>query len=418
MLRELLILFLLLSAFIVMKADTIPYTPTKEELRQMIIDSVRDRYDIEGLELFANEMSQKLNGAILIAVKDTVLVEHSYGELRLTSEPPHWYPSEGNAINDTTLFDLASVSKQFTAAAVLKLFQQGKIDLDDTITKYYPNLPYPDVTIRNLLTHTSGIPEYFKFKYTLFGSTPFIDNTLLIKVLETAKLKKIFPTGTRFEYINTNYAILAQLVEDVSGVPFEQFVHENIFAPAGMNNTFFFTEIVGIDAKTSKKFASVSPSSETVEAKPLSKFEGRVAIGHKYNLKLAKYDRMNGVLGDKGVYSNIEDMLRWANAYFIEYKVLPKELVELASQRENQLSTGTLPANIYGFGLRIEESPTHGKLVYHGGLWNGFQNLFLYRPSDNVIVIFLSNYYNRAHAGYSDRVLNIFDGIKEQETGE
>lgn len=120
----------------------------------------------------------------------------------------------------------------------------------------------------------------------------------------------------------------------------------------------------------------------------MSKFEGRVAIGHKYNLKLAKYDRMNGVLGDKGVYSNIEDMLRWANAYFIEYKVLPKELVELASQRENQLSTGTLPANIYGFGLRIEESPTHGKLVYHGGLWNGFQNLFLYRPSDNVIVIF------------------------------
>ena len=100
---------------------------------------------------------------------------------------------------------------------------------------------------------------------------------------------------------------------------------------------------------------------------------------------------------------------------FIDYKILPKEWVDLASQRENQLNGGKLPASIYGYGYRIEESPTHGKLVYHGGLWNGFQNLFLYRPSDNVVIVFLSNLYNKAHAGRSDQMLNILDGIQDPE---
>ncbi len=411
--RILTLLLTLFSASITLKADTVPYKFSDEEIERFRFESLKDRYDIEGLEYYANEMSKKLNGAILIAVKDTILVEHSYGERRLKSEPPIWNPADYNKICDTTLFDLASVSKQFTAVAVLKLCMQGKVDLYDTITKYFPNLPYRDVTVKNLLTHTSGLPEYFNFKYNLFGSSAFIDNKLLIRVLEKQKPKRNFPVGTRFEYVNTNYAILAELVKKVSGNSFEQYVRENIFEPAGMKNSFFFTEIVGLDKDT--KFPPVSPESETTEIKPLPKFIDKVAYGHKKGRKFAKYDRMNGVLGDKGVYSNIEDLLRWANAFFIDYKILPKEWVELASTRKNQLLDGTSPQSIYGYGLRIEESKEHGKLVYHGGLWNGFQHLFLYRPSDNVIIIYLSNYYNKAHSGYSDKVLNIFDGILETE---
>jgi len=112
-------------------------------------------------------------------------------------------------------------------------------------------------------------------------------------------------------------------------------------------------------------------------------------------------------------------MLRWANAMFIDYKILPKEWVDLATQRENQLINGGLPKSIYGYGYRIEENPRHGKLVYHGGLWNGFQNLFVYRPSDNVVIIFLSNLYNKAHVGRSNEFLNILDGIQDgEETSE
>ena len=377
------------------------------------LDTIGDRYDIEALEFVANDMSEKLNGVLLVAVRDTVLVEHAYGELRLTGEPPRRDVPEGNRITESTLFDLASISKQFTAVSVLQLCAQGKIDLNDTITKYFPNLPYSGVTIRHLLTHTSGIPEYFNFKYTVYGSVAFVDNELLLRVLERQKYAKTFKTGTKFEYVNTNYAILAALVAKVSGMPFEEYVHENLFKPAGMESTRFFTEIVGIDAKHGKKYANVDPKAEDVGVQPLPS-DVSIARGHRKMAVTARYDRLNGVLGDKGVYSNVEDMLRWANAMFIDYKILPKEWVDLATQRENQLKDGSLPEKIYGYGYRIEESPVNGKLVYHGGLWNGFQNLFLYRPSDNVVIVFLSNLYNKAHAGRSYEMLNILDGIQEE----
>jgi CubicO group peptidase (beta-lactamase class C family) len=397
-----------------LKADTYTAFFTEERYRQHLLDTIGDRYDIEALEFVANEMSEKLNGVMLVAVRDTVLLEYAYGELRLTGNPPRRDVPESNRITETTLFDLASISKQFTAVSVLQLCAQGKINLDDTITLYFPDLPYSDVTVRHLLTHTSGIPEYFKFKYTVYGGAAFVDNELLLRVLEKQKYAKIFPTGTKFEYINTNYAILAALVAQVSGMPFEEYVHENIFKPAGMENTRFFTEIVGIDAKQGKQYPDVNPKSEDVNVKALPS-DVPIAIGHRRGGVLAKYDRLNGVLGDKGIYSNVEDMLRWANAMFIDYKILPKEWVDLASKRENQLENGKLPTSIYGFGYRIEESPVHGKLVYHGGLWNGFQNLFLYRPSDNVVIIFLSNLYNKAHAGRSDQILNILDGTRDEE---
>ena len=397
-----------------LKADTYTAFFTEERYRQHLLDTIGDRYDIEALEFVANEMSEKLNGVMLVAVRDTVLLEYAYGELRLTGNPPRRDVPESNRITETTLFDLASISKQFTAVSVLQLCAQGKINLDDTITLYFPDLPYSDVTVRHLLTHTSGIPEYFKFKYTVYGGAAFVDNELLLRVLEKQKYAKIFPTGTKFEYINTNYAILAALVAQVSGMPFEEYVHENIFKPAGMENTRFFTEIVGIDTKQGKQYPDVNPKAEDVNVKALSS-DVPIAIGHRRGGVLAKYDRLNGVLGDKGIYSNVEDMLRWANAMFIDYKILPKEWVDLASKRENQLENGKLPTSIYGFGYRIEESPVHGKLVYHGGLWNGFQNLFLYRPSDNVVIIFLSNLYNKAHAGRSDQILNILDGTHDEE---
>lgn len=400
-----------------LRADTYTAFFTEERYRQYLLDTIGDRYDIEGLEFVANEMSEKLNGVMLVAVRDTVLVEYAYGELRLTGMPPRREVSENNRITETTLFDLASISKQFTAVAVLQLCAQRKINLDDTITLYFPNLPYKDVTVKHLLTHTSGIPEYFKFKYTVYGGAAFVSNEHLLRVLEKQKYAKIFSTGSKFEYINTNYAILAALVAKVSGVPFEEYVHENIFKPAGMDNTRFFTEIVGIDAKQGKQYPDVNPKSEDVNVKALPS-DVPVAVGHRRGGVTAKYDRLNGVLGDKGIYSNVEDMLRWANAMFIDYKILPKEWVDLASQRENQLNDGTLPKSIYGYGYRIEESPEHGKLVYHGGLWNGFQNLFLYRPSDNVVIIFLSNLYNKAHVGRSGQVLNILDGVQEEEGTE
>ena len=119
---------------------------------------------------------------------------------------------------------------------------------------------------------------------------------------------------------------------------------------------------------------------------------------------------MNNALGDKGVYSTALDLYRWALAYFIDYKVLPKVWVDLATSPRNRCYSG-MPSQLYGYGYRLESSPDFGYQVYHGGLWRGFTHIFLYRPEDQMIIIFLSNYRNRAHSGKCDAIFSILDGV-------
>ncbi len=380
-------------------------------------------FDLDSLVRLADAMGEKLNGTLIIARNDTILVERAYGYLQLYKSTTNYNEvreeqldilraQPENKMTKTALFDLASISKQFTAAAILKLCLEGKMCLTDSLGKFIPELPYKTVTIKHLLTHTSGIPEYFNFKYDIFNTSTYIDNAQLIRVLQRQRYPKDFPSGTRFEYRNTNYAILAVVVERVSGVPFATYVRENLFEPAGMNDTFFFTELLD----TSYTWPVAKKGDIYTNADRLrSDLPQKITRGHKKNGALALYDRFNGILGDKGIYSNVEDMVRWTNAYFIEYAILPEEWVSMASSRQNTLSNGILPKQIYGYGLRLEESPSHGLLVYHGGLWDGYQNLWLYRPKDHVQIIFLSNYYNGAHAGKSDEVLNIMDNLIQHD---
>lgn len=376
-------------------------------------------FDIDSLVRYADAMGARLNGTLIIARHDTIILERSYGFLQLYKKNTNYRNVQESQLDElrlhpdnkmwkTALFDLASISKQFTAAAILKLCDEGLISLQDTLGKLVPELPYRKVTVRQLLTHTTGIPEYFNFKYDIFDTSTFVDNEQLIQVLKRQRYPLDFPSGTRFEYRNTNYAILATIVERVSGQSFEAYVHDNFFGPAGMNDTFFFTELIDTNRRwpAAKKGDIYTPYAWINPEITLP-----ITRGHKKDGSLALYDRFNGILGDKGIYSNVEDMIRWTNAYFIRYDLLPEEWVARASTRQNTLKNGILPKQSYGYGLRLEESPTHGLLVYHGGLWDGYQNLWLYRPKDNLQIVFLSNYYNGAHAGKSDEVLNIIDNL-------
>ena len=373
----------------------------------------------DSLEAFADHLGERMNGTVLIARHDTILLQKSYGYLELyKSYDGYGWLSEkelnyrrrmyANSLINNSLFELASVSKQFTAAAILKLCQEGKISLTDSLHTFFPKIPYGEVTIRQMLNHTSGLPEYFNFDYKVYDTSTFVDNAQLIRVLKREHYPLDYPSGTRFEYRNTNYAILATIVERVSGITFEDYVHDNLFEPAGMHDTYFFTELID----TTRKWPAAKKGDIYTQCAWINpNINQPVTRGHKKGGNLALYDRLNGILGDKGIYSNVEDMIRWTNSYFIHYEILSEEWVAKASTRQNTLKNGILPKQIYGYGLRIEDSPTHGLLVYHGGLWNGYQNLWLYRPKDKVQIVFLSNYYNGAHAGKSDGVLNIIDNL-------
>ena len=176
-----------------------------------------------------------------------------------------------------------------------------------------------------------------------------------------------------------------------------------------MKNTYFFTELIGLCDHTlaqvpiekGQVFAPVRIAHDKVSVP--------IARGHWKSGAVASYDRLNGILGDKGVYTNAEDLVRWTNAYFIDHIIIPEEWVNEAMKIENRLSNGTIPKDYYGYGLHIEKHVLNGYIVFHGGLWNGFHNLWLYRPKDGLQVVFLSNYYNASHMGKGDEVVAIFN---------
>ncbi|MCL1850457.1 MAG: beta-lactamase family protein [Bacteroidetes bacterium] len=371
--------------FIFLQIIFATYTPVEKPQKPLaqlstveinqLFQEVNQNFKSDALKAELNHLCENLNGSVLMAFGNQVLFKKEVGYKRLAKKTPE------NIIDAETLFDLASISKQFTAAAVLKLNEEKRLSLTDNVTKFLPYFPYKNITIKHLLTHTSGLPEYMDFPEKDFNQQMPLSNTQLENYLERIKPKILFQPGVRFKYINTNYALLALIVETITGLSFEQYVRKEIFTPAGLHLTCFATEL-----NTKINYAK----------------------GHLADRSERPFHFQNGVIGDKGVYTNVEELYRWMKSYLIDYKVLPQNIVEQATQPQNKLLKGT-PSELYGYGLRIEDG-ANGYLVYHGGLWRGFQNNMVYRPSDQYIFIALSNFRNKAILGVNTKLLCIIDG--------
>ena len=396
-------LFFCLFSFI-MAAQTVQVEKGAKKLKELstaeinaIFDRVNPQLKVIALQELADNMAQSLNGTILIAIDDKVVARKTYGYARLyqkgkdlngmtLSQLRQSREKADNRLQDKTPYELASVSKQFTAAAILKLVNAGKIKLTDNLSKFYPNNPYSGITIHHLLCHTSGLPEYFDFPEEIWGKEGLITNEQAIQKVFSRREKIYFKPGMRYKYTNTNYLLLADIVAKVSGVKFEKFMEDSIFKPIGMENTFYVTQ--------------------KNEHKDIFFPRGHLKSGEE-----VVFEPLDGTFGDKGLYSCPEALMKWKIAFFNEYSVIPKELVAKASSPQNKLITGAAPSELYGYGFHLEENPYYGKLVYHGGLWHGFHHIMVYRPSDNLLFICLSNYRNRAHVGKSAVILNILDGV-------
>lgn len=363
---------------------------TSGELIMLMNDANEQIKEKEVISLL-DETCEKLNGQVLVAQGHRIIYQKSVGFKKLYKDIPNLKQrnvakfSPNNRLSDSTMLELASVSKQFTAAAILKLASEGKLDTNDFVTKFFPSFPYSKITVKQLLTHTSGLPDYIDFKDQTFPVQTNFSNTELIKYFSNKRPKIVANPLTRFEYCNSNYAILAAIVEKVSGVSFSDYLQKNFFQPVKMHSTCTYLDL------DNQNFSNY-------------------AYGHLNSQSEVPFHFMNKALGDKGVYSTALDLYRWALAYFIDYKVLPKVWVDLATSPRNRCYSG-MPSQLYGYGYRLENSPDFGYQVYHGGLWRGFTHIFLYRPEDQMIIIFLSNYRNRAHSGKCDAIFSILDGV-------
>lgn len=271
-----------------------------------------------------------------------------------------------NLINQNTAFRLASLSKQFTAMAIMILKEKKLLDYDDCLYRFFPDFPEygRKVTIRQLLTHTSGMPDHEQPLYRQLKRNPRLVPNIYDSLSVLQGLDKLFfPAGTKYQYSDSGYVVLALIIEKVSGLSYRDFLTKNIFKPLNIAN-----------------------SDVLDDTKP--KIDNR-AYGYrtlKNGFKLFDYDPLNYIVGDEGVYSSIVDMVKWSQAWEKPLLVSNESLDQaLASQR---LLNGKIGKA--GFSWLID-SYRKEKIIYQDGLWVGFRNIILKIPNKNVSVIILSN---------------------------
>ena len=283
-------------------------------------------------------------------------------------------------MEETSVFELASVSKQFTAAAVMLLVKRGLLSLEDELSEFFPENPYEGVTVYHLLTHTSGIPDHEDWSVDVLKEETVIpDNSLCIRFLKEGEAAPLFAPGEKWEYCNTGYCILAEIVKKVSGMPFEDFMRREIFEPCGM----YATRVchIRIDGIPYENFA-----------RGLVFHDGAFAVPDDIPAYRPWAIMLDGECGVGFVYTNVFDMLKWDRALrqgmllSIEEQKLMYSPAKLANGEEYLDEDG----ESYGFGWSVVSDPALGRSVYHGGSWPGYNTLYLRGvDTDRVLVLLI-----------------------------
>ena len=299
---------------------------------------------------------QDFHGNILVAKNGKILFENQVGYADF---------SKRIKLEKDDVFQLASVSKQFTAVAILMLYEKGKLDLDDTVTKFYPDFPYKEVTIRHLLNHTSGLPQYFWLAEHEWDKQQPPSNADMMQMIADYKLMHYFKAGSRFDYSNTGYFVLASLVEKISGKNYKDFVETSIFKPLQMNDSFVYR--YGFDNMAENQLWGY-----------------RIYRGWRH-LKIGGTVN-DAITGDKNIYSTTEDLFRWITG-LNSGKLISKESLNLMYTKGKTRYNKDVP---YGFGFRIDDKGEE-IMIYHNGKWNGFSTSVRQYPESDLLVITLEH---------------------------
>jgi len=307
-------------------------------------------------------------GAVLVARGDQIIFEHAYGSANLEWQVPN---------TPTTKFRLGSVTKQFTATAIMLLEERGKLNTDDLLAKYLPDCPpeWSAITVRHLLSHTSGIPNFTAFPdYPTWRFTPATTEQSLAHVRGHALL---FAPGERYQYSNSNYIVLGWLVEHLAGKSYAEFLTENIFGPLGMKDT-------GYDVN------------ETVLP---GRASGYMATAHGF--VNAPYSDMHVPHGAGALYSTVEDLHRWTEGLFGGKILTAASLAKLTTPGKGD----------YAFGLSVR-TVNGRKLIDHGGAIEGFNSHLAYYPESRLTVAVLANVNGSAPTELASQLAAITFGEK------
>jgi CubicO group peptidase (beta-lactamase class C family) len=331
---------------------------------------------------------QKFYGNVLIAEKGKVLYQKSFGKANIATNTD---------LNAESLFELASVSKQFTAMAVMLLKKQGKLSYDDSLRKFIPLLSYHNITVKQLLHHTSGLPDYMDIFSKNWDSTKIATNKDMIDLLAKYKPAVLFTPGEKWEYSNTGYALLASIIEKASGMSYGAYLSKYIFKPLGMKRTVVFRRRYEKKVIPNYAYGYVYDEGKKKFVLPDSLSQTATMV---YSL--------DGIVGDGTVNSTTNDLLKWDRALYTE-KFVPKEMMQEAFQ-PGVLTDGK--KTTYGFGWGISELKGIGKVLSHSGGWPGYNTLIERHIDSGKTIIILKNYERQAPM--LQKIRNILYDIKEE----
>jgi CubicO group peptidase (beta-lactamase class C family) len=337
----------------------------------LLISAVPARSQVSASQidaLFASLKSATAPGAaVLVVHRGRVAFRRGYGVTDLRTL---------HKINEHTDFRLASFTKQFTAAAIMLLARDGKLSYDDPLTHFFPEFPAygNSITVRNLLNHTSGFVDYEDLLSKQYPKTPEekipqIHDAGVLKLLEQQTSVKS-PAGTKWEYSNSGYAVLAMIVEKVSGKPFGQFLQERIFTPLKMKNTLAY-----------EKGKNEVP---------------RRAYGHtRKDNSWHETDQSStsAVLGDGGIYSSLDDLAKWDRALRLHTLLSEAEMQPALTPVKPTDGPAKSPEGAivsYGFGWFLDPYQGHPRMS-HNGDTIGFLTTIQRFPDDQLTIIILAN---------------------------
>ena len=284
---------------------------------------------------------------------------------------------------------------------IMLLRKQGKLSYEDTLRKFFPELPYRNISIRQLMHHTSGLPDYMDLVMTHWDTSKVATNKDMIALLAEYHPRIHFAPGEKWEYSNTGYALLASIIEHVSKMSFSDYLNKYIFQPLGMNRTMVFRR----------------------------RYENKIvpnyAYGYIYDTKLKKYIlpdesadvktmvySLDGIVGDGTVNSTTNDLLKWDRALYTE-KLVSKQMLAEAFQ-PGLLNNDKKTA--YGFGWAVGESKMSGRILNHGGGWPGYSTFIERHIDSDKTIIVLRNYETTSDP--LQKIRNILYDVKESDKKE
>ena len=309
------------------------------------------------------------NGNVLVAQQGKIIFQEAYGYKDIRTKEP---------LELNSVFQLGSVSKQFTAVAILQLYEQQKLDLQDTVQRFFPDFPYKNITIHELLCHRSGLMNYIYYcdAQPIDKSLP-LSNMGVIQCLTDSCPPAYYSPNSRFNYSNTGYLVLAAIVEKITGLHFRDYIKKYIFQPLGMKDSYVY------DHNAPYK----SPM---------------LVKGYEYGRVEANPDFLDGVVGDKGVYSTLFDLYLWDQGLYKEV-IISKSTLDLAFQPHGKSKRAK---KNYGYGWRNYYLPDSTKIIYHAGWWHGYQSLLVRSERDSSTIIVLKNKRNKVIID-QNRILDI-----------